>query len=130
MKRRRSLPCLFLSLSALASAGRAAAQRIEALGPAVRTYVSVGTPKVILEHVEVIDGAGTAPAPDRNVTIEGGKITAISVGAAVAPSDGTTILDLEGYSVMRLGQPVRGLACPGHPESPVPPCATLREWGP
>jgi imidazolonepropionase-like amidohydrolase len=96
--KRASLPCLLLL--SLASADRALAQRIETLGPAVRRYVSVGTPRVILEHVEVIDGTGAAPVPDRNVTIEGGKIRAISAGADVAASDGTSVLDLKGYSVM------------------------------
>src|SRR5262249_18683749 len=99
MKATRILP--FLAVLAVSSwAGVALAQRIETLAPQVRKYASVQTPKVILTHVEVIDGTGGAPSPDRNVTIEGGKITAISPGAGVPPSDGTTVLDLRGYSVM------------------------------
>jgi imidazolonepropionase-like amidohydrolase len=81
-------------------AGVAHAQRIETLAPQVRKYASVQTPKVVLEHVEVIDGTGATASPDRNVTIEGGKITAISPGADVPPSDGTTVLDLRGHAVM------------------------------
>jgi imidazolonepropionase-like amidohydrolase len=77
-----------------------AAQRINALGPQVRKYVSVSTPRVILEHVLVIDGTGAAPIPDQNIFIEGGKITAISPGADQPPSDGTTIMNLRGYAVM------------------------------
>jgi len=84
----------------LSYAGPADAQRIDALGPQVRKYLRVSTPKVILEHVQVIDGTGAAPVPDRNVSIEGGKITAVTSGAEEAPSDGTTILDLRGFSVM------------------------------
>jgi imidazolonepropionase-like amidohydrolase len=100
MKRRLSFPLLvFLSLAGHTPA-HVLAQRIETLGPAVRKYVSVGTPRVILEHVEIIDGTGAAPVPDRNVTIEGGKITAISPGADVTVSEGTTVLDLKGHSVM------------------------------
>src|SRR5205807_7917380 len=78
----------------------AAAQRIDALGPQVRKYVSVGTPKVVLEHVELIDGTGAAPLADQNIVIEAGRIAAISPGADLPPSDGTTILNLRGYAVM------------------------------
>jgi len=91
---------LFFCLTALAYSASAHAQRADVLGPEVRKYLRVGTPKVVLEHVQVIDGTGAAPSPDRNVTLEGGKITAISPGADVPPSDGTIVLDLRGYSVM------------------------------
>jgi imidazolonepropionase-like amidohydrolase len=78
----------------------AEAQRVDALGPEVRKLLRVSTPKVILEHVQIIDGTGAAPSPDQNIYIEGGKIKAISAGADQSPADGTTILDLRGYSVM------------------------------
>ena len=73
---------------------------VDSLGPEVRKYLRVSTPRVILEHVQIIDGTGAAPVADQNITIEGGRITAISPGADQAPSDSTTILDLRGYSVM------------------------------
>src|SRR5512144_2256681 len=57
----------------------------------VQSYVRVATPRVVLAHVRVIDGAGHAPLDDRNVVIERGKITAIEAGADVAASDGTTV---------------------------------------
>jgi len=69
-------------------------------GPEVRRFLRVSTPRVILEHVEIIDGTGAAPLPDRNVTIENGKIASISAGADAPSSDATTVLDLRGYSVM------------------------------
>src|SRR5262245_14882969 len=75
-------------------------QRVDTLGPQVRKYVSVSTAKVILEHVEIIDGTGAAPIADRNITIEGGKITAISPGADLPASDGATIMNLRGYAIM------------------------------
>jgi len=87
-------------LAALLYAGRADAQGTDALGPEVRKYLRVSTSRVILEHVQIIDGTGTGPSADQNITIEGGKISAISRGADLSPSDGTTILDLRGYSVM------------------------------
>jgi imidazolonepropionase-like amidohydrolase len=80
------------------------AQRADAqgptLGPEVRKYLRVSTPKVILEHVQIIDGTGAAPVRDQNIYIESGKITAITAGADQPPSEGTTTLDLRGYSVM------------------------------
>jgi imidazolonepropionase-like amidohydrolase len=75
-------------------------QRIDVLSPQVRKYLNVSTPKVVLEHVQVIDGTGAAPIPDQNIYIAGGKITEVSAGADVAPSDGTTVLELRGYAVM------------------------------
>jgi imidazolonepropionase-like amidohydrolase len=94
------LAALIFAVTVLLCSATADAQRIDALGPEVRKYVRVGTPKVILEHVRIIDGTGAAPSPDRNISIEGGKITAIEAGADLPPSDGTTTLDLRGYSVM------------------------------
>ena len=91
---------LLSCLIALLSSPLAHAQRIDALAPQVRKYVTVGTPNVILEHVQIIDGTGAAAVADQNITIEGGKITAISAGADQSPTEGTTILNLRGYSVM------------------------------
>src|SRR5258706_591373 len=45
----------------------AGAQRIDALGPQVRKYVSVGTSKVVLEHVDAIE-SGKFPGPHLDVT--------------------------------------------------------------
>jgi peroxiredoxin/imidazolonepropionase-like amidohydrolase len=69
-------------------------------GPEVRKYLRVSTPKAILEHVQIIDDTGAAPITDQNISIVGGKISAISPGADSTESDGTTILNLRGYSVM------------------------------
>jgi imidazolonepropionase-like amidohydrolase len=88
-----------LCVAQLFHADHANAQRVDTLGPEVRKYLRVSTPKVILEHVRIIDGTGAAANPDRNITIDGGKITAISAGADLPPGEGTTILDLRGYSV-------------------------------
>src|ERR1700738_3942563 len=70
------------------------------LSPQVQKYVSVSTPRVILEHVQIIDGTGAAPVADQNITIENGKIAAIAPGSDQSPADGTTVRDLRGYSVM------------------------------
>jgi imidazolonepropionase-like amidohydrolase len=99
-RRRTRTWLFFLCLADLLSSHAADAQRIDALGPQVRKYVSVGTPKVVLEHVQVIDGTGVAAVADQNILIQDGKISAISPGADVSPADDTTILSLRGYSVM------------------------------
>jgi imidazolonepropionase-like amidohydrolase len=88
------------ALTVILCSGSVAAQRIDALGPEVLKVVRVGTPRVVLEHVEIIDGTGAPPVPDQNITIEGGKIVAISAGADLPAADGTTVLDLRGHSVM------------------------------
>jgi imidazolonepropionase-like amidohydrolase len=89
-----------LCAAQLLHASPADAQRADALGPEVRKYLRVSTSRVVLEHVRIIDGTGAAANADRNITIERGKIAAISAGTDVPPSDGTTILDLRSYSVM------------------------------
>jgi imidazolonepropionase-like amidohydrolase len=66
----------------------------------VQSYIRVSTPRVVLAHIRVIDGAGHPPVEDRNVVIERGKIASIQPGADVAPSPDTTVLDLRGYTVM------------------------------
>jgi imidazolonepropionase-like amidohydrolase len=67
---------------------------------AANSAIRVSTPRVVLAHVNVIDGTGAAAQPDRNVVIERGKIAAITPGADVPASDGVTVLDLRGDSVM------------------------------
>jgi imidazolonepropionase-like amidohydrolase len=78
----------------------ACGQLADALGPEVQKFARISSPRVVLEHVRVIDGTGSRPSADRNVVIEGGKIVAIVAGADVAAADGTTILDLRGDSVL------------------------------
>jgi imidazolonepropionase-like amidohydrolase len=87
-------------LSLLSCSGLVHGQSIDALSPQVRSYLSVSTPNVVLEHVQVIDGTGAAPKADQNIYIAGGKITAVSAGADVPQSEGTKALDLRGYSVV------------------------------
>jgi imidazolonepropionase-like amidohydrolase len=88
---------LWIVLSLVAAT--AAAQTPE-LSKTVQPFVRVQAAKIVLTHVRVIDGTGAAAVEDRNIVIEGGKITAIEKGADVAKADNTTVLDLRGYSVM------------------------------
>ena len=66
----------------------------------VKPFVRVSGQKVILAHVRVIDGTGSAAAEDRNVILQGGRIQAIEQGADVSAAMDTTVLDLRGYTVM------------------------------
>jgi imidazolonepropionase-like amidohydrolase len=69
------------------------------LSKAVKEFVRVQSPKVVLTHVRVIDGTGSPATEDQNVTIEGGKIAAIQKGADVPAVEGTSVLDLRGYTI-------------------------------
>ena len=88
-----------VSLAGLCLLPFAALHAQPALQPGVQKYVRVQAPKVVLEHVRVIDGTGHGAVEDQNVVIEGGKITAITAGADVAGAKDTTVLDLHGHSV-------------------------------
>lgn len=90
---------LFLGVMFFATLLISQAQQVS-LAPAVEKYVRVNAQKVVLEHVRIIDGTGKPAVDDQNVVIEGGKITAIQPGADVAVTNGTTVLELRGYSVM------------------------------
>lgn len=78
----------------------ALAQRPARLGPEVEKYVKYDAPRIVLTHVRVIDGTGNAPAEDRNIVIENGKITVVEPGADVRAIPGQMVLDLRGDSVI------------------------------
>ncbi|MDB4875564.1 MAG: amidohydrolase [Gemmatimonadetes bacterium] len=90
----------FAVFVALAVATSAGAQRVDSLSAEARKYLRVTTPRIILAHVRVIDGTGAAAVEDQNITVDGGKIMAISPGADAAGGEGTTVFDLRGHSVM------------------------------
>ncbi|MGD0305156.1 MAG: amidohydrolase family protein [Candidatus Acidiferrales bacterium] len=67
---------------------------------AVKQYELYDSPKIVLTHVRVIDGTGAPAVADQNVTIENGKITAITPGADVPAAQGVTVVDLRGATVL------------------------------
>ena len=91
---------LFLFVLPLLIPASVDGEQAASLSPLVQNYVRVNAPKVVLEHVRVIDGTGQAAVGDRNVVIERGKITSLNAGSDTPPSDGTTVLDLRGYRVI------------------------------
>ena len=76
------------------------AQQAAMLSPTVQKYVRVNTPRVVLQHVRVIDGTGQPPAEDQNLIIEQGKIASVQASSDTPAADGTTVLNLRGYTVM------------------------------
>ena len=70
------------------------------LSPAVQAFVRVQAPTVVLAHVRVIDGTGKPAVDDQNVVIQHGQITRIESGHATAPGPDTTVLEMQGYTVM------------------------------
>ncbi len=75
-------------------------QQSPALSKQVQRYVRVQAPRVVLEHVRIINGTGSPAVDDQNVVVEGGKITGIQAGSDAPVADGVTVLNLRGYTVM------------------------------
>jgi imidazolonepropionase-like amidohydrolase len=95
--RKNCLPslCAFLFLTSCLHA-----QQSSSLSPSVQKYVRVNAPKIVLEHVRIIDGTGGPATADQNVVIELSKITAISPGSDAPAADGVTVLDFHGYTLI------------------------------
>jgi imidazolonepropionase-like amidohydrolase len=91
LKALATLIAFFFSLSAFAQSPEPS--------KTVQQFVRVSAPRVVLEHVRVIDGTGASAVEDQNVVIENGKIVSIEKGADAAGGAGQ-VLDLRGYSVM------------------------------
>ena len=71
-----------------------------AFSKTVQQFIRTQGARIVLTHVRVVDGTGAAPVEDQNVVIEAGKISSIEPGKDVQTSDGTTVLDLKGYTVL------------------------------
>src|SRR5512147_3223045 len=67
------------------------------LSPAVKAFVTVDAPVVVLTHVRVIDGTGAPAREDQTVVISQGRI--LSIGNATFPA-GAKVLDLSGRTVI------------------------------
>ena len=83
----------------LASSSAVGAETLK-LSPEVQAFVRVQAPTVVLAHVRVIDGTGKPAVDDQNVVIEHGKITRIESGHTTSPGPDTTVLEMQGYTVM------------------------------
>ena len=95
MRRSRILLCLGANVAAAGLSAFPAE-----LAPGVKPYIAHQETRVVLAHVRVLDGTGGPAVEDRNVTLENGKIAAVAPGADVPSSEGTTVLDLRGRTVL------------------------------
>src|ERR1700674_3365469 len=77
-----------------------AAQEKSALSPLTKSFITVDSPVVALEHVRVIDGSGAAAVADQTMLIENGIIREIGPTATVSVPSGARVLDLTGRSVI------------------------------
>lgn len=75
-------------------------QERAALSPLTKSFVSVDSPVVALEHLRVIDGTGATAAADQTILIENGAIREIGPAASVAVSSNARVLDLTGRSAI------------------------------
>ena len=89
----KKLTFLLLLLTAAATA--------QTLSPAVREYVKLDAPTIVLTNVRVIDGTGAPAKEARTIIIAGGKIQGIeeTVYDRLVPTD-AKVLDLTGHTVL------------------------------
>src|SRR5580700_758354 len=91
--RRTTILCISLSLSLTS----AAQHKPSPLSP----YVKEDAPVLVLEHVRLIDGTGSAPQEDMRIDIAGGKITAVQAASAhTAYPSNAKVLEMTGKTVI------------------------------
>jgi imidazolonepropionase-like amidohydrolase len=76
------------------------AQEKPEASPVTKSFISVDSPVVALEHVRVIDGTGTAAVADQTIVIEAGNIREIGESGRVSIPTGARSIDLTGRSVI------------------------------
>jgi imidazolonepropionase-like amidohydrolase len=69
------------------------------LGAAVRPFIAVDAPILVLRHVTLIDGTGAPAQADRTLVLKDGKISAVG-GPDIVDPDGAKVLDLTGRSIL------------------------------
>ena len=75
----------------------AAQQKASPLAP----FLKEDAPALVLEHVRVIDGTGSAPQEDMRIDVAGGKIVAVQAASAhTAYPANAKVLDLTGKTVI------------------------------
>ncbi len=91
--RRTAILCILLSLSLTAAAQNKPSP--------LAYYVKEDAAVLVLEHVRVIDGTGSAPQEDMRIDIAGGKITAVQAASAHMPYPANAkVLQMTGKTVI------------------------------
>jgi imidazolonepropionase-like amidohydrolase len=93
------VPSLVFAVAAIlwAFGGTALAQTP---GPEVTPFVAINQPVVVLRHVRVIDGTGSAARDDQSIVIANGRITAVGPSASTPGPAGVKAFDYPGYTVI------------------------------
>ncbi|MGB6194715.1 MAG: amidohydrolase family protein, partial [Terracidiphilus sp.] len=67
---------------------------------AVNSFIKVSAPFFVLDHVRIIDGAGSAPADDQAIVVSHGSIQYAGPAAGAPVPDGAQRIELTGYTVI------------------------------
>jgi cytosine/adenosine deaminase-related metal-dependent hydrolase len=91
----------FIAVVGLIVAGSFAVARAAAQQPtAAPNFIREDAPVIVLTHVELIDGTGSAPQSDQAVVIDHGKIAAVGASASTAIPAGAKVIDASGKTVI------------------------------
>ncbi|HEX3987631.1 MAG TPA: amidohydrolase family protein [Acidobacteriaceae bacterium] len=89
--------CLILSGGGFA---QEASQPASLVPAALKPFVKIDAPVLVLEHARVIDGTGAAARDDQEIIIENGRISFVGLEyAAPPPPLGATVMNLTGRTV-------------------------------
>jgi imidazolonepropionase-like amidohydrolase len=92
-----STPCRALCAALVIASGALSAETPAPLKP----YIAEDASVLVLEHVRVIDGTGSAPAEDQRIEIVDGKIARVSSAKLrIAYPAGAKVLNLTGRTVI------------------------------
>ncbi len=94
--RKRSIASIVLCVASGLCVNNAAAQQ-PSQPP---SFIRENAPLIVLTHVELIDGTGSAPQSDQAVVIDHGKITAVGATASVQVPSGAKVIDATGKTVI------------------------------
>jgi enamidase len=84
----------------LAAASLLHAQSPQPFSNAVRAFIKVDAPVIVLTHARVIDGTGAAPLDDQTLVLRDGNIAAMGHTGTLAHPEGSTVLDLSGKTII------------------------------
>ncbi len=76
------------------------AQEKSDVSPVTKSFISVDSPVVALEHVRVVDGTGAAAAADQTIVIENGTIREVGRSDGIKVPAGARVMDLSGRTVI------------------------------
>src|SRR5215467_9058540 len=76
------------------------AQEKPSLSPVTKSFATVDSPIVALDHIRIIDGTGAPAAPDQTLLIENGAIREIGKSGSIPIPSGARTLDLSGRTVI------------------------------